>query len=78
MNIIGENVKVLSSPDPTLIGRTGIVVLDTANTLTLSSFGRNFHIAKSGAALMMLGSGKIVTGLDIAGRLQDRLGRRSP
>ena len=78
MNVIGERIKVLSSTDPTFAGRTGMVVLETANTLTLDSLGRNIRIPKAGAAFVLLGSGKIVTGLDIAGKLQDRLGRRSP
>ncbi|MDG6985829.1 MAG: ribonuclease P protein subunit [Nitrososphaerota archaeon] len=77
MNVIGERVKILSAKDPTLTGKTGIVVLESANTLVLQSLGRNVRVAKSGAAFMLVGSGKIVTGLDIMGRLQDRLGRKS-
>ena len=75
MNVIGERVRVLTSTDPTLAGRTGMVVLETANTLVLQWAGRNIRIAKSGASLALLGSGKVVTGADLAGRLQDRLGR---
>ena len=75
MNVIGERVRVLTSTDPTLAGRTGMVVLETANTLVLQWAGRNIRIAKSGASMVLLGSGKVVTGADLAGRLQDRLGR---
>jgi RNase P/RNase MRP subunit p29 len=78
MSVIGEQVKVLSATDPTLAGKTGLVVMETANTLVLQSLGRNVRIQKSGAAFMLLGTGRIVTGLDIAGRLQDRVGKRSP
>ncbi|MDG7010576.1 MAG: ribonuclease P protein subunit [Nitrososphaerota archaeon] len=76
MSVIGERIKVLGATDPTMIGRTGKVVLETANTLTLEGLGRNVRIAKSGISFMLLGSGRIVAGSDIAGRLQDRLGRR--
>jgi RNase P/RNase MRP subunit p29 len=78
MNFIGERIRVTSSTDPTLVGRSGTVVLETANTLTLKSMGRNVLIGKSGVSFMLVGSGKIVAGVDIVGRLQDRLGRKSP
>jgi RNase P/RNase MRP subunit p29 len=76
VNVIGQTVTVLSSKDPTNTGRTGRVLLDTANTLVLDSEGRNIRIEKAGAAFMILGTNSVITGSDIAGRLQDRLGRR--
>ena len=78
MNVIGERVVVMGASDPTLVGRTGTVVLETANTLILDSLGKTLRIAKSRASFKLLGTGKVVSGLDIAGRLQDRLGRGSP
>ena len=77
MNIIGERLTVLSSSDPTKSGRSGRVILDTANTLLLDERGRTLRVEKAGAAFLIAASGKIVTGSDIAGRLQDRVGRRS-
>ncbi len=77
MNIIGERVIVLTSSDPTIAGRTGRVVLETAETLLLDSGGRTIRVEKSGAAFKLLGSGKVLTGSDIAGRLEDRLGKRA-
>lgn len=78
MNFIGEKIKVLASTDPTIVGKTGRVVLETANTLTLDSLGKNVRIGKTGVSFMLIGSGRVVAGSDIAGRLQDRLGKRSP
>ena len=78
MNVIGQTVTVLTSTDPTKTGRTGRVLLDTANTLVLDSEGRNIRVEKAGAAFMILGTNVVITGPDIAGRLQDRLGRRKP
>jgi RNase P/RNase MRP subunit p29 len=77
VNVIGELLKVRSATDPTLTGRTGMVILETANTLVLESQGRNLRVPKIGTAFVLLGSGKVVEGKDMAGRLQDRLARSS-
>ena len=76
MNLIGEKLTVLTSSDPAKSGRSGIVLLDTANTLLLDEGGRAIRVEKARAAFLVTGSGKVVTGSDIAGRLQDRIGRR--
>jgi RNase P/RNase MRP subunit p29 len=78
MNVIGERLKVLASSDPTKMGITGRVLMETLNTLVIDSSGRTLRLEKAGSAFMLLGSGKVLTGTDIAGRLQDRLGRRRP
>ena len=75
MNVIGEELTVLTSSDPTKSGRSGRVLLDTANTLLLDEGGRTLRVEKAGAAFLISGSGKIITGSDVAGRLQDRIGR---
>ena len=76
MNVIGEKLTVFTSSDPTKSGRSGTVLLETANTLLLDEGGRTFRVEKAKAAFRISSSGKVVTGPDIAGRLQDRLGRR--
>ena len=76
MNVVGERVRVLASSDPTKVGRGGLVLMDTAKTLVLDSSGSTFRVEKSGAAFLLLGSGEVVTGSDIAGRLEDRIGRK--
>ena len=78
MNVIGKTVKVLTSPDPSMVGRTGVVLLETANTLLIESGGRSLRLPKSRASFMLTRSGVVFSGSDIAGRLQDRLGRQSP
>lgn len=78
MNLIGEVLTVLTSRDPTKAGRSGRVLLDTANTLLLDEEGRPFQVEKAGAAFMIMDSRKVVTGSEVAGRLQDRIGRRNP
>jgi RNase P/RNase MRP subunit p29 len=78
MNVIGETLTVLTSPDPTKTGVTGRVLLETLNTLLIESGGRTLRVEKAGSAFMLLDTRKVVTGSDMAGRLQDRWGRRSP
>jgi RNase P/RNase MRP subunit p29 len=77
VNIIGERLTILTSPDPTKTGLTGRVVMETLNTLMLDSSGRTLRVEKQGSAFMLLNSGTVLTGMDLAGRLQDRLGRRT-
>ena len=77
MNVIGQVLTVLTSSDPTKTGRSGRVQLDTANTLLLDEGGRTIQVEKAGAAFMIMASRKVVTGSDIAGRLQDRIGRKN-
>ncbi len=76
MNVIGETMTVLSSTDPTKTGMKGKVVLDTANTLLIDAGNRMLRIEKSGSAFLIHSTGQVVTGSDISGRLEDRLGRR--
>ena len=76
MNVIGERLKVLISSDPTKKGRTGRVLLESANTLVIDSAGREIRVEKSGSAFLLLDSGRVVQGSDLAGRLEDRWGRR--
>ncbi len=76
MNVIGERLTVLTSPDPTKTGITGRVMMETLNTLLLDTSGRTLRVEKAGSAFMLLSTGKVLTGVDLAGRLQDRLGRR--
>ena len=76
MNVVGEIVTILTSKDPSKTGRSGTVLLDTANTLLLDEGGRAVRVEKAGAAFMIKGSGRVLAGSDISGRLQDRIGRR--
>lgn len=76
MNVIGERLKVLASSDPTKEGKAGKVLLESANTLVIDSGGREVRMEKSGSAFLLLDSGKAVLGSDLAGRLEDRWGRR--
>ncbi|MDA4126110.1 MAG: ribonuclease P protein subunit [Thaumarchaeota archaeon] len=76
MNVIGESLTVLTSSDPTKAGKSGQVVLETAQTLLIDTGKKVVRVEKSGSAFLISRSKKVVTGSDIEGRLQDRWGRR--
>lgn len=77
MNVVGERLSVVQSTDPSKIGMSGVVLLDTARTLLVKSGGRNLRVEKEGSVFIIDGSKRIVTGSDISGRLEDRWGARS-
>jgi RNase P/RNase MRP subunit p29 len=73
MNLLGEQVTVVRANDPTKKGRRGEVVLETANTVLVSSGRSRFAVEKKGTTFLIASSGTAVSGEDIAGRLEDRL-----
>ena len=76
MSVVGEDVTVMTSTDPTKVGLKGTVVLETARTLLLVAGKRKLTVEKHGVTLKVDGERGLVTGGDIAGRLEDRLGGR--
>jgi RNase P/RNase MRP subunit p29 len=71
--IIGEDVRVAAARSTVLLGLRGKVVLETMNTITISTdTKRRVTLPKSGSALELEG-GSIVLGDELAGRLEDRL-----
>jgi RNase P/RNase MRP subunit p29 len=75
--IIGEDVRIAAARDTVLLGLKGRVVLETMNTITISTSARGkVTLPKSGSALELKG-GEIVLGDDLAGRLEDRLAAAS-
>ena len=76
MSLIGESVTIAGSTDPTKLGRTGLVVMETAKTLLIETGGRVARVEKHGAAFTVSGSGEVVLGDDISGKPEDRVGGR--
>jgi len=77
MNVVGERLTIVSSRDPSKQGRTGTVMLDTANTLVLDCNGKSLRVEKSGNVFQVCGSKRVVVGADLSGRLEDRWGLHS-
>jgi RNase P/RNase MRP subunit p29 len=76
MNVIGERVTVVRAKDPAKEGRKGEIVLETANTVLIETDGHKFRVEKGGTVFQVRDSKKVIMGQDIAGRLEDRLGRK--
>jgi RNase P/RNase MRP subunit p29 len=76
VNIIGVEVTVVKANDPTKTGRMGEVVLETANTVLLSTGKSSLTVEKKGTTLLLSKSKATVSGEDIDGRLEDRLRSR--
>ena len=77
MNVIGSSIMVVLASDPTLVGRSGKVLLETKNTLVLGDGLKTIRIAKAGLKFSVLGTSTELSGSDLKGRLQDRWGSRS-
>ena len=75
MSVIDKRLKVISSSDPTKEGISGVVVLETMKTLLLQTGSGLVMVEKIGTAFQQAGSDDVLVGSDLAGRLEDRLGR---
>ena len=73
MKLVGEDVVIVQTTDPTKKGLTGRVVLETANTILLDSKRKRVRVEKKGARLVLVGSKTEVDDSQIIGRLEDRL-----
>ncbi|HUI85790.1 MAG TPA: ribonuclease P protein subunit [Nitrososphaerales archaeon] len=73
MSVVGEEISIVGSRDPSMIGRAGEVVLETSNTLRLDEGGRTIVVPKAGAVFQVQGSKRVINGSEIVGRLEDRL-----
>ena len=73
--MVDKRVSVASSTDPTKVGRSGTVLLETAKTLLIGTRSGRVRVEKKGAAFILRDSGKVVVGDDITGRPEDYIGR---
>ena len=77
--LIGLNVKIVRSPNRSILGSSGLVVNESKNMLTLSKKGRKVLIPKSVATFRFkLVGGQIVEvdGRRLVGRPENRLKTR--
>ncbi len=75
MNLIGRRVKILVATDPTQVGLSGELVLERSKTLLLESHGRRLTIQKLGTMIELAGSGEVIRGDEILGRVEERIAR---
>ncbi len=71
--LIGLQVAILRSPDPSLVGVRGLVVDETRNTLVVEAGGREKRVPKEGARFRFDVQGGVeVDGDEILFRPEDR------
>jgi len=77
--LIGLNVKIVHSPNRSLRGRSGLIIDESRNMLTLSRKGRKILIPKNVATFRFkLADGRLVDvdGCRLLGRPENRLKTR--
>lgn len=73
MSIVGEEITIVDSRDPTKTGRKGEVVFETSKTLELKADGKTIRVEKAGSVFQLRDSKKVLDGNELIGRLEDRL-----
>ncbi len=76
MNVMGRQLTVFTSPDPTKTGISGLVVMETAKTIVMDTGNLRLRVEKHGTAFLLSGSKEVVFGEELLGRPEERLGRR--
>ena len=73
---IGLTLDVVSSNDPTLIGRSGVVVKETKNTLVLLEGDKTVTFGKPAISFTIDDSDVIIQGALVSQRPEDRTHRK--
>jgi RNase P/RNase MRP subunit p29 len=72
---IGRNMIVTSSPDNGLVGRGGLIVDETRETITLLENNREVILSKSSIEFNLGGSDATIVGMLMRQRSEDRIYR---
>ena len=74
---IGRDMVVTSSPDSALIGRSGLVVDETRETITMLENNREVILGKSSIEFKIGSSDAIIVGMLMRQRSEDRIYRNN-
>ena len=75
-NRLGGQLKVVSSPDSTLINRQGLVIDETKNTITLLEEGNEVVFGKSSIKFTIDNSDVVIDGALVGQRPENRTHRK--
>lgn len=75
-NWLGGNLKVVSSPDNTLVGRQGLVIDETKNTIMMSENGHGITLGKASIKFTIDGSNVVIDGALVGQRPENRTHRK--
>ena len=73
---IGSTMNIVESTDPTLVGRTGLVLDETKNTLVMLEKDSTLRIGKAGITFSLDNSNVVVQGALVGQRPEDRTNRK--
>lgn len=73
---IGSMMNIVGSNDPTLVGRTGLVLDETKNTLVMLEKDSTIRIGKAGITFTLDNSDVVVQGALVGQRPEDRTNRK--
>ncbi len=73
---IGRDLVVTASPDESLIGRNGLVVDESRETITLLEGGREIILGKSSIEFNIGGSDSTIVGALMRQRAEERIYRK--
>ena len=72
---IGRSMTVMSSTDPTLVGRQGIVVDETRNTVALLEGDQHLVLNKASISFTVDDADVVIQGAMVGQRPEDRIHR---
>jgi RNase P/RNase MRP subunit p29 len=75
--LLGRDVTVVQCSNRSMVGLNGTVVLESMRMITIVSGTKKLQVAKTGTALQLRESGKVVIADEMNGRIEDRLSRGS-
>lgn len=73
---LGSTLRVTASSDPTLVGREGLVIDETRNTVVIHENGAERRLAKSVIEFTFDSGSEVLTGRDLLHRPEDRVNLR--
>ena len=69
--LIGSEIEIMHSKNKTLIGKTGKIIDETRNTITLETNSKKIKVLKSHITFKI--KNKIIDGKKIVGKPEDRI-----
>lgn len=77
IGILGMDVTIVQCSNPSMVAVNGTVVLESMRMITIVSGTKKLAVAKTGTALQLRETGKVVIADEMNGRIEDRLSRGS-
>jgi len=77
IGILGMDVTIVQCSNPSMVAVNGIVALESMRMITIVSGTKKLAVAKTGTALQLRETGKVVIADEMNGRIEDRLSRGS-